>query len=124
MEKHVKSPHIGAVVIFHPAADDRAARHNHYSENDEAPEIAAVITAVHGQGATGSVNLKAIPDGPGTLWRTSVSHQTCGINPKHPENKSIPVVYQQFSWRWPDEPCMVSDKTLAYSDDIGTDSDE
>jgi hypothetical protein len=113
MEKElVKNAKVGDIVIFQPPLNDTAARSN------SAEEIPAIVT--HNFGSPEScLNLKCFPDGTGTLWRTSVQHQTLGI-----KNGSA-VMSQGYSWRWPDEPKLrnaESDAALESTIEEGDDS--
>ncbi len=85
-----KVPYIGALVVFHPSDGDAPAKNNY------AKEIPAIVSAVFSSSGAPPfyANLKCLPDGPGTLWRTSIPHQD-GIQGA--------VFAQSASWRWPEE---------------------
>lgn len=103
MEKKLKAPYVGAVVLFHPARDDKSAQSNYAGTPIEEISLPAIVTQVFSP-ESGCANLKVLPDGTGTLWRTSVNHQTDLLNPAHPDNDRVGVRSMQYSWRWPDEP--------------------
>ncbi len=83
----VKPPFVGAVVILHLGETDP-------TQNNQSMEMPAIITRVWSITPPFTVNLKGIPDGTGTIWRTSVMHQ----NPYEGA-----VIAQNPGWRWPDE---------------------
>lgn len=82
-----KPPFVGAVVILHLGDNDNI-------QNNTAKECPAIITRVWSTDPPYTVNLKGIPDGPGTIWRTSVMHQ-------NPYDGVVNA--QNPGWRWPDE---------------------
>lgn len=83
-----KAPYVGAIVIMHLADTDQI-------QNNYAKEMPAIVSQVFGSsGTSGVCNLKGLPDGPGTIWRTSVMHQ---------EGVEGAIIAQGPSWRWPDE---------------------
>lgn len=101
--KMIKVPQVGDVVLYRPAVMDLAAR------NNSTLEIPAIIVRVWGPAPGSAVNLKCIPDGPGTLWRTSINHQTLGISQNQVMKEAFPVIGDdQGSWRYQDEDLMVS----------------
>jgi hypothetical protein len=69
-ETDVVKPEIGGLVFFYPAVSDEAARNNH------AKVIPAIVVNTNGDNPNFSLNLHAFPDGPLSLWRTSVPHQS------------------------------------------------
>lgn len=81
-------PKLGDIVILHLADNDQIQ--NNYSK-----EMPAIVTRVFDGNPHGMINMKGLPDGAGTIWRTSVSYQ----NPVGGF-----VMAQGPSWRWPDEP--------------------
>lgn len=83
----IKQPQVGDIVILHLADGDQIQ--NNYSK-----EMPAVVTCVFSKGPPFTINMKGIPDGPGTIWRTSIMHQQ-----PYPNT----VMAQGASWRWPDE---------------------
>lgn len=87
MANQVKPPFVGAVVVLH-LGDNETIQNNH------AKEMPAIITRVWSTTPPFTVNLKGLPDGTGTIWRTSVMHQ----NPYEGA-----VIAQNPGWRWPDE---------------------
>lgn len=87
MENSIKPPYVGAVVILHLGEMDQV-------QNNQSREMPAIVTRVWSTTPPFTVNLKGIPDGPGTIWRTSVMHQ----NPYEGA-----VIAQNPGWRWPDE---------------------
>lgn len=90
MEKQIKPPFLGAVVILHLGDGDNI-------QNNFFREMPALVSGMFGVSHQPPYlcNLKGLPDGTGTIWRTSISHQ-----------EGIPgaVIAQGASWRWPDEP--------------------
>jgi len=87
MAQSVKPPFVGAIVIYHVSDSEKV-------QNNGSNEMPAIITRVWSKTPPFTVNLKGLPDGTGTFWRTSVIHQ----NP-YPGT----VVAQISGWRWPDE---------------------
>jgi hypothetical protein len=87
MAESTRAPYVGAVVVLHLGDHDPI-------QNNHTKEMPAVITRVWSTTPPFTVNLKGLPDGPGTIWRTSVMHQ-----------EGIPgaVLAQNPGWRWPDE---------------------
>lgn len=84
MENQERVPKVGDIVILHLGDNDQI-------QNNYAKELPAIVTRVW---SNNCVNLKGIPDGPGTVWRTSVLHQ----NP-FPGT----VNAQNPGWRFPDQ---------------------
>ena len=89
MENQVKMPYVGAVVIYHVADSEKV-------QNNHADEMPAIVTRIWGTTPSACINLKCLPDGTGTFWRTSINHQRLG-------KADGPVMAQGASWRWPDE---------------------
>lgn len=83
----IKQPEVGDIVILHLADGDEI-------QNNGSREMPAVVTRVFFIGPPFTINLKGLPDGTGTIWRTSVLHQE-GIHGA--------VIAQGPSWRWPSE---------------------
>lgn len=83
----IKQPKLGDIVILHLADGDTI-------QNNNAKELPAIVSRVFFEGPPFTINLKGLPDGTGTIWRTSVLHQE-GVNGA--------VIAQGPSWRWPDE---------------------
>ncbi len=83
----IKQPKVGDIVIFHLSDGDTI-------QNNGSKEMPAIVTRVFFQGPPYTINLKGIPDGTGTIWRTSVMHQ---------EGISGAVIAQNPGWRWPDD---------------------
>jgi len=98
----VKTPFLGAVVIYRVADYEKDQINNNGSD-----EMPAIVTRIWGPNAQSAINLKCLPDNTGTFWRTSVQHQTFGIA----DGKS--VMAQGGSWRWPDEPLKRGDAPLS-----------
>jgi hypothetical protein len=87
MANQIKPPFVGAVVILYIGDNDPV-------QNNFLKEMPAIITRVWSTTPPFTVNLKGLPDGTGTIWRTSVMHQTPyegAVNAQNP------------GWRWPDE---------------------
>lgn len=80
----VRVPKVGDIVILHLGDNDPI-------QNNYAKELPAIITRVW---SNTTVNLKGLPDGPGSIWRTSVMHQN-----------SFPgaVIAQNPGWRFPEQ---------------------
>lgn len=119
--KQVKAPYVGAVVVYRPSdgSQDAPARNNF------AEEIPAIVTRTWGDEPNSAINLKCFPDGPGTLWRTSVQHQTLGISQEQVIQDAIPVIGADgSSWRWPDEALMVSSGGSHYDENDTEDSQD
>ncbi len=87
MAHQTKKPKMGDIVILHLAEGDTIQ--NNYSK-----EMPAIVVASWNDQQPFLCNLKGIPDGTGTIWRTSISHQ---------EGVHGGVIAQGASWRWPDE---------------------
>lgn len=85
--KVIKQPKLGDIVILHLSDGDKI-------ENNYTKEMPAIVTRVFTQGPPFTVNLKGLPDGTGTIWRTSITHQ---------EGYGGAVIAQGAAWRWPDE---------------------
>jgi len=100
MANQIKSPFVGAVVILHLGENDQI-------QNNNSREMPAIITHVWSKDAPFTVNLKGIPDGPGTIWRTSIMHQ----NPYDGV-----VIAQNPGWRWPDEDLQRGEAPMAASE--------
>ena len=83
----IKQPKEGDIVILHLAESDQIQ--NNYSR-----EMPAIVSRVFGQGPPFTINMKGLPDGPGTIWRTSIMHQ---------QGYPGSVMAQGASWRWPEE---------------------
>jgi hypothetical protein len=98
----VKTPFLGAIVIYRVADYEKDQINNNGSD-----EMPAIVTRVWGPNAQSAINLKCLPDNTGTFWRTSVQHQTFGVA----DGKS--VMAQGGSWRWPDEPLRRGDAPLS-----------
>jgi len=90
--KLVKSPYLGAIVIYRMADYEKGQINNNGSD-----EMPAIVTRIWGTNAQSAINLKCLPDNTGTFWRTSIQHQTFGV-----ENGKA-VMAQGGSWRWPEE---------------------
>jgi len=93
----IKQPKVGDVVILHLAEYDQI-------QNNQAKELPAIVSRVFFDGPPFTINLKGLPDGPGTIWRTSVMHQE-GVNGA--------VIAQGPSWRWPTESLKRGDAPMA-----------
>lgn len=89
MENQVKMPYVGAIVIYHVSDSEK-------TQNNYADEMPAIVTRIWGETPGSVINLKCLPDGTGTFWRTSINHQRLG-------SADGPVMAQGASWRWPDE---------------------
>lgn len=89
MENQVKMPYVGAIVIYHVSDSEKV-------QNNHADEMPAIVTRLWGTTPGSVINLKCLPDGTGTFWRTSINHQRLGL-------KDGPVMAQGASWRWPEE---------------------
>lgn len=89
----VKTPFLGAIVIYRMADYEKDQINNNGSD-----EMPAIVTRVWGTNAQSAINLKCLPDNTGTFWRTSVQHQTFGVV----DGQSL--MAQGGSWRWPEEP--------------------
>ncbi len=101
----VKSPFLGAIVIYRLADYEKSQINNNGSD-----EMPAIVTRVWGTNAQSAINLKCLPDNTGTFWRTSVQHQTFGfLNGKT-------VMAQGGSWRWPEEELMRGDAPVSAAD--------
>src|ERR1041385_3412310 len=83
-----RHPRVGDSIVLHIGDGDQV-------QNNSAKEMAAVVARVWYDGPPFTINIKGFPDGPGTIWRTSVMHQT-GLGGQT-------VIAQGPSWRWPDE---------------------
>lgn len=97
----VKSPYLGAIVIYRIADYEKGQINNNGSD-----EMPAIVTRIWGRNATSAINLKCLPDNTGTFWRTSVQHQTFGVDGGNA------VMAQGGSWRWPDEELKRGDAPL------------
>lgn len=97
-----RTPYVGAIVILHLAEGDQIQ--NNYSR-----EMPAVICRCFGGSDTPPhlVNLKGLPDGPGSIWRTSIPHQ---------EGVEGAVIAQGASWRYPEEPLKRGEAPMAASE--------
>lgn len=96
----IKIPKKGDIVILHMAEGDTIQ--NNYSK-----EMPAIVVASWNDQPPFLCNLKGLPDGTGTIWRTSVSHQQ-GIYGA--------AIAQAASWRWPDEELVRGDAPMKASE--------
>lgn len=83
----VRAPYVGAVVVLHLGDSDPI-------QNNASREMPAIITRVWSKEAPYTVNLKGLPDGSGTIWRTSIMYQ---------EPYEGAIVAQNPGWRWPED---------------------
>lgn len=84
----IRHPRLGDSIVLHIGDGDQV-------QNNYGKEMAAVVARVWHDAPPFTINIKGLPDGPGTIWRTSVMHQSgLGLGT---------AIAQGPSWRWPDE---------------------